>query len=79
MLRWLRSLFAWRVEFEAGAWAYSVNKVTGRRAADVVVAGGYSPLDWEWLLAGRGMPLVNGKPAWRSGFRDTLPDGWYWA
>jgi hypothetical protein len=77
MLRFLRSLFAWRYIRSAGAWEYQVNTVTGRRAA--MNSGGHSPLDWEWLLAGEGTPLINGVVAWRSAYRDTLPDGWYWA
>lgn len=77
MIRWLQSLFAWRLDHNAGAWDYSVNDVTGRRAA--MNTGGLSPLDWNWLLAGAGTPLINGVTAWRSAYRDSLPDGWYWA
>lgn len=79
MIRWLRSLFAWQVEFEAGVWAYSINTVTGRRAANHINTGGFSPPDWEWLLASDEMPLIDGKPAWRSGWRNTLPDRWQWS
>ena len=79
MIRWFKSLVAWRIHREAGVWCYSVNTITGRRAANRVVSGGWSPLDWEWLLAGEDMPLINGIPAWRSAYRSSLPDGWYWA
>jgi hypothetical protein len=79
MIRWVKSLFAWRVVHEAGVWAYSVNAVTGRRAADRINSGGYSPLDWHWLLAGEGMPLIGGIAAWRSAYRNSLPDGLFWS
>lgn len=78
MLTWFRSLFAWRIVSTAGVWAYSLNTVTGRRAADRINTGGYSPLDWDWLLAGNGMPLIGGVAAWRSAYRDSLPDGLIW-
>ena len=79
MIQWLRSIFAWRTVKETGAWTYSVNDITGRRAANRVVTGGHSPLDWGWLLSGEGMPLIDGIVAWRSAYRNSLPDGWYWA
>lgn len=66
MLRWLRSLFAWRDVRSTGVWAYRENTVTGQRAARQLVTGGYQPLDWSWLDEGCGHPLVNGAPAWRS-------------
>lgn len=77
MIRWLKSLFAWQHVKSAGAWDYEVNAVTGRRRA-ICGAGGHSPLDWPWLLSGEGMPLINGIPAWRSAYRNSLSDGWYW-
>jgi hypothetical protein len=77
-MRWLKALFAWREVRIAGVWSYSENAVTGRRAANRVNPGGYSPLDWPWLLAGEGMPLINGVKAWRSAYRNSLPNGWYW-
>lgn len=77
MIRWFKSLFAWRYVRSAGAWDYEINDITGRRAARNT--GGHSPLDWEWLLAGSGMPLINGVEAWKSAYRNSLPDGWYWA
>lgn len=79
MIRWLKSLFAWRLVREAAVWHYYENGVTGRRSAHRIVTGGHSPLDWDWLLSGKDCPLVNGLPAWRSAYRNTLPDGWYWA
>jgi hypothetical protein len=41
--------------------------------------GGYSPLNMIWLLDGKGMPLIDGMPAWRSRYRNQMPDGWYWS
>jgi hypothetical protein len=51
MIRWFRSLFAWRVAFVAGANTYFENAVTGRRR--YVSNGLYGPIDRKWL-AGRG-------------------------
>lgn len=69
MIRWLRSLFAWRVVRLEGVWLYEANQVTGQRRAFRVVSGGYSPLDLDWL-DGAGPrvphPEINGRPAWRS-------------
>lgn len=79
MIRWLRSLFAWRTVRRAGVWEYRENAITGRRAAVRIWRGGWSPLDWDWLLRGCGMPLINGIQAWRSAYRDSLPDGWRWS
>ncbi|SNT19723.1 hypothetical protein [Sphingopyxis indica] len=80
MIRWFKSLFAWRFDHQSGAWSYWINDVTERREARS--EGGYSPLDWEWLLA-MGLdeernPLIDGIPAWRSRYRNSLPDGWVW-
>lgn len=75
----IRAWFAWECPRPAqGCWIYLENTVTGRRQAVVVDGAGYQPLDWEWLLAGRGMPLIDGIAAWRSRYRDTLPDGMRW-
>jgi|GEM_PF-2741914 hypothetical protein len=79
MIRWLKAFFAWRFTHECGVWIYSENAITGRRAAHRANSGGHSPLDWEWLLSGEGMPKIDGIPAWRSGYRDSLPDGWFWS
>tara|TARA_B100000678_G_scaffold253262_1_gene229721 strand:+ start:685 stop:921 length:237 start_codon:yes stop_codon:yes gene_type:complete len=78
MLRWLKSLFAWHHAFYAGAWEYEFNGVTGQRRATTRFRG-YSPLNMGWLLEGNGMPLVDGRPAWRSRYRNQLPKGWFWA
>lgn len=66
MLRWVRSWFAWRRAFEAGVWLYEENTVTGRRRATRIESGGHSPVDFDWLDAGIGHPLINYCPAWRS-------------
>jgi hypothetical protein len=65
MLRWFRSLFAWEDVRIKGCWLYRVNTVTGRRQAVQVIAAN-GPVDWYWLDAGNGQPLINGFPAWRS-------------
>lgn len=78
MIRWVRSLFAWQIASFGGPWRYEINTITGKRRAVREFKGGHSPLDWNWLLAGEGMPTIDGIVAWRSSYRNTLPDGWYW-
>ncbi len=78
MMRWVRSLFAWQLDRAAGIWIYEINATTGGRRATRCAQGGHSPLDWRWLLQGEGMPVINGRPAWRSAYRNDLPDGWGW-
>lgn len=51
MLRWLRSLFAWRAVKRVGVWILSENTVTGQRAA-TWRGGGYSPMPDDWLRKG---------------------------
>lgn len=48
MIRWLRSLFAWRLIREAAVWHYFENTVTGERKAVRVSRSG-QPLDLDWL------------------------------
>ncbi|MFP5434217.1 MAG: hypothetical protein ACLGIM_14040 [Alphaproteobacteria bacterium] len=79
MITWLRSLFAWRIASFAGVWRYEINVITGKRRASREFIGGYSPLDWDWLLTGQGMPTIDGIVAWRSSYRNTLPDSWVWS
>lgn len=52
MIRWLRSLFAWRIVKDTGVHLYCVNSVTGQRR---VVEGdeGYQPIDHNWLETGQ--------------------------
>lgn len=76
--KFLRAPFAWRVVSASGVWQYEVNDVSGKRRAWRRFEGGYSPLNWHWLLAGSGMPKVNGVDGWRSVYRETLPDGMIW-
>ena len=78
MLRWLKSLFAWRYAFEAGVYDYQFNEVTGARRAIRNTSIGHSPVNMAWLLAGHGMPTINGIPAWRSEHRNELPPGMQW-
>ena len=66
MLRFIRSLFAWRLVKVSGVYGYEQNTVTGARRAVRVNSGGYSPVDLDWLDAGNGHPTIDGFPAWRS-------------
>lgn len=66
MFRFIRSIFAWQFVKIDGIWLYEQNAVSGRRRATEILAGGYSPVDLDWLDAGNGHPLINGRPAWRS-------------
>lgn len=56
MLRWFRSLFAWREYRHSGVWLYEQNDVTGHRRA-FKVSSCYQPVDLEWLTAGA-LPAV---------------------
>lgn len=47
-LRWVCSLFAWRLVREAAVWHYYENRITGKRRA-VRVSGAHQPLDVFWL------------------------------
>lgn len=53
MIRWLRSLFAWRFVRSTGAWAYYENDVTGKREAHRIGGDGHEPVDLLWLRGGR--------------------------
>lgn len=48
MIRFIRSLFAWRDAFSTGKWLYQQNAVTGARRALEQTAG-YQPLNARWL------------------------------
>lgn len=48
MIRWWKSLFAWRDVRFTGVWIYQENAVTGERRA-IKVGGCYQPIDAEWL------------------------------
>jgi hypothetical protein len=50
MIRWFRSLFAWRAIRSTGVWVYCENTVTGRRSAHW--CGNYQPLDWDFMRDG---------------------------
>ncbi len=75
MLRFIRSLFAWRTVRVAGVYAYEQNAITGARRAVRINSGGHSPVDLDWLDAGKGHPTIDGIPAWRSGWGQV--DGRY--
>lgn len=49
MIKWIKSLFAWREVRRSGVWAYYENAVTGSRRALRIWSGGYSPIDIYWL------------------------------
>jgi hypothetical protein len=51
MLRWLKSLFAWKDVRDSGVWIYSENAVTGQRKA-YRHGGCYQPLDYSFLRPG---------------------------
>ena len=63
MIRWLKSLFAWKDIRDSGVWIYSENAVTGQRKA-YRYGGGWQPLDYSFLRKGdmvvdhRGVRLV---------------------
>lgn len=48
MIKYIKSLFAWKVQFRAGAYSYFENTITGERTATKIHYG-YSPLDTDWL------------------------------
>ncbi len=51
MIRFFRSIFAWRTVRDTGVWRYSENAVTGRRKA-VWGGYGYQPVDHGLLGVG---------------------------
>ncbi len=48
VIRWIKSLFAWRFVQEKGVWHYYENAVTGARKA-VHVSACWGPCDIYWL------------------------------
>jgi hypothetical protein len=57
MLRWLRSLFAWRTVMRYGPWRYEENSITGARRVpglDTMRKGGHNvhPGTRHWLAGG---------------------------
>jgi hypothetical protein len=57
MIRWMKSLFAWRGVRNQGVWLYKENAVTGARKAVRINRGGYSPIDLVWLGDGEVIDL----------------------
>jgi len=51
MIRWLKSLWAWRTVWSSGVWVYRENTVTGQRSAHWR-GGCYGPLMMDWLRDG---------------------------
>ena len=51
MLRWLRSLIAWRTVHDSGVWLYQENAVTGARRA-LRFSPGHQPRRDQWLAGG---------------------------
>jgi hypothetical protein len=56
MRAWFRSLGAWRVVRDTGAWRYERNDVTGRRRITAGAIGGHQPRDDGWLETGEWTP-----------------------
>lgn len=61
MIRWLKSIFAWRRVEIGGSriWSYWENSVTGDRKACREHAPVMSPLNWNWLRGGRRWIIVD--------------------
>ncbi|GJE77228.1 hypothetical protein BGCPKDLD_3831 [Methylorubrum suomiense] len=74
MIRWFKSLFAWRTIRQMGVYAYQQNAVTGKRRAVRLTMGCHSPIDENWLATGewsegrRPPPPSALRPAPRMGF-----------
>lgn len=51
MIRWLKSLFAWRPVRNSGVWLYEQNELTGQRRA-ILISGCYQPLNYGFLRDG---------------------------
>lgn len=49
MVKWFKSLFAWKDVFQAGVYMYQENTITGERRCIRYISGGYSPKDTTWL------------------------------
>jgi hypothetical protein len=58
MIRWLKSLFAWRRVDRGSGWAYEENRITGERRA-FRFASGHQPLDSRWLRAGTRWQIID--------------------
>ncbi len=52
MIRFLRSLFAWREVRNTGLNSYRVNEITGARRIVKLADGAYQPADWGWVRTG---------------------------
>jgi len=59
MLRWLRSLFAWRTLYENDAWRLEANDITGKRLWLRKFTGGHVPLP---MIDDDGREIPLGKP-----------------
>lgn len=57
MIRWFKSLSAWRAIRNSSVWLYEQNEITGQRRA-TLISGCYQPLDWDFLRDG---DVVNGR------------------
>jgi len=57
LLRQLTLWFAWREVRDTGIWVYSENRITGQRKA-LRISRCFQPLDWRWLMEGRGEPRI---------------------
>jgi len=62
MIRWIKSLFAWRYCFTQMGWRYEFNDVTGQHRA-LFTKGWANPRDVDipWLKRGKGECRINGR------------------
>lgn len=57
IIRWFRSLGAWRVVHQSAVHDYEQNQVTGKRRAIRRMAGGHCPVDTFWLAGHSDTPF----------------------
>lgn len=62
MLRWLRTIFGWRLVRDSGAWVYEENVITGERRATRIAGSGWQPIDAAWLHPARFPPITTKPP-----------------
>lgn len=66
MIRFLKSLFGWKIIRDNGKTCYMQNSVTGERRVSQS-PGGYQPIDKGWVKTGNWTPM--GNPPNKSGAR----------
>ena len=60
MLRWLKSLFAWRPVRNTGVWLYEENEITGQRCA-TEIGSCWQPLNHSFMRKGDLVRCRNGR------------------